>query len=818
MAIDLRRLDRRTAVVLALVGAVVILGALGIGFAARVAALRAQRATGPNWSFPSRVFSDGVPLVAGRTAPAPYLLAELTARGYAEVRGQPIQPATYARIPDGFDIVLRGFSDEFDPDGGGGPERVRVHLAEGRIAAVERLGGIAGAPAADAHHEPRLEPALVSMLFDDERTWRTYVSLARVPKPVQDAIVTAEDRRFYGHAGIDPRGVFRALRVDVKEGGVRQGGSTITQQLARGLFVGRERTLSRKLAEIPLALGLELVLSKDEILEMYLNSVYWGQAGSYAIGGIEQASRWYFDAPVESLGVLEGATLAAMIPAPNSFDPFQRPERVLEKRNLVLRAMEETHKLPPGEAARLAALSLDVRRGQTPTERFPSYSSYLNEVLDHTLHHHAATHYGLSVYTTMDLAWQGEAEAAIESGLARMDGGSHRDPLQGAFVALEPSRCRVVAMVGGRSAAPGSYNRAWQAERQTGSAIKPIVYAAAYASPMALTPATTVADTPRTFGRGRFAWTPHNFDGVYHPEVTLAKAMERSLNVATTNVVDWIGPRQVVDVAERFGLRGLKPVASVGLGSNEVGLIELVNAYAAFQNDGMLRQPSPLRVVVDRNGRKVAEPSDAASEAIPPAVASLMTALLQNVVRYGVASPLVSTYGFDRPVAGKTGTTNDFKDAWFVAFTPDIVAGTWVGYDRPKSIGLQAAHSALPLWAGAVGRMLEGFPPRAFAANADVTWADMDPWTGCLADSAAIAESTPFIRGTEPVSTCTDDSLAYRYASYDSIYSAEDRDSAWIVAPDTAGVRDTVFEEPSAAPEGVPPAEPDTVRQGDEPR
>jgi len=817
MAIDLRRLDRRTAIILAVTGVIVLVAAAGIGFAARLAALRAQRATGPNWSFPSRVFSDGVPLVAGRIAPAAYLDAELSARGYAAVRGQPIQPGTFARIADGYDIVLRGFPDEVDPDGSGGPERVRVHLAGGRIAAVERLGGIAGALPPDAEHAPRLEPALVSMLFDEERMWRTYVSLARVPQPVRDAIIAGEDRRFYSHAGIDPRGAVRALTVDVKAGGVRQGGSTITQQLARGLFLGRERTLSRKLAEIPLAVGLELLLSKDRILEMYVNSVYWGQAKAFAIGGIEQAARWYFDAPVESLGVVEGATLAAMIPAPNVLDPFERPDRVLEKRNIVLHTMEETHKLPAGEAARLAMLPLGVRRGALPTERFPSYSSYVNEVLDHTLHHHAATHYGLSVYTTMDLAWQGQAESAIESGLARLGGGGGRtNPLQGAFVALEPSHCRVVAMVGGRESAPGDFNRAWQARRQTGSAIKPIVYAAAFSSQMALTPATTVADTPVTIGRGRNAWAPRNYDGVYHPQVTLAKALERSLNAATTNVVEWIGPGQVVQVAERFGLTDLRPVPSVGLGSSEVGLIQLVNAYAVFVNDGMLRQPSPLRAVVDRTGHQVAAPSDAATEAIPPATAALMTALLQNVVRYGVAAPLVSTYGFARPVAGKTGTTNDFHDAWFVGFTPDVVAGTWVGYDHPRSIGDQAAHTALPLWAAAVGRMLDGFPPRGFAVNDELAWADMDPWTGCLADSIAAAETTPFVRGTEPVSTC--DPL-FGEAEYDSAYQAEDRDTEFTAMPDTIAIRDTLPDELPAEPVDAPPADapPDTV-PNDEPR
>ena len=748
-------IERRLAILLAAGLLVAGIAGMTVAFGVRVSALRAHRATGPNWSFPSRVYSAGVPLVPDRVAPEPYVLSELAARGYRRVRQASSVPGTWSRAPGGeLDVVLRGFPDGDDPEGSGGPERVRVRFRDGRIAAVERLGGIPGAQPPHTDHPPRIEPMLVAMVFDDERMWRSWVSLERVPPGVRDAIIASEDRRFDQHFGVDPRAFARAISVNMRAGKVRQGGSTITQQLARGLFLGRERTLFRKMGEVPLAIGLEVLLSKDQILEMYLNSVYWGQARGFAIGGVAQAARWYFDAPVESLGVLEGATLAAMIPAPNVMNPFENADAVRERRNQVLDDMVEIKRLTPARAARLKTRPLGTRRGRPPVERYPSFSGYVTNHLDRHLKRHAATHHGLSIFTTLDLAWQIHAERAIVGGLAAMESPGRSPRLQGALVALDPATSSVVAMVGGRSAEPGDFNRAWQARRQSGSAIKPIVYAAAFASPLGLTPATTIADTPRTFGTGKWSWRPRNSGNVYHDEVTLAKALEMSLNVATTNLVEQVGPNEIAAAAGRFGLGKLRPVMSIGLGSNETTLLDLTNAIAVFPAGGMLREPTPIRVVVDRSGSTVYEPAGKSVQVLTPGIAALMTGLLQNVVRYGVAAPLRWAHGLDRPIAGKTGTTNEFHDAWFVGFTPELVAGVWVGYDRPRSIGRQASRTALPLWARAVRGMLEGFPPAPFPADAQLDWVDIDPWWGCLADSLTRAERVPFLMGTGPVATC----------------------------------------------------------------
>ena len=787
---------------LALFVTATLLGSLEV----RLQALRAQHAVGPSWSFPSRVYSDGVTLLRGRALPEPYLLAELAARDYRLVTTT-VRPGTYARQPDGYDVGLRGLPDEPPPLGGSGPETVRLHLAGGHLTGLDRLGGFPGAKRPDTSRPPALEPVMISLLLDEDRVLRTWVSLERVPKPVQEAILASEDRRFYGHVGVDVRGTARALVTNLRSGEVREGGSTITQQLVRSLFVGRRRTILRKATEVPLAIALELLLSKKDILEMYLNSVYWGQARGFAVGGIAEAARWYFDAPIESLGALEGATLAAMIPAPNVINPFADPGRTLERRNGVLREMVETHRLSQAEAQELSERPLGVRQGQPPVERFPSYTGYVTSFLNQRISRQAATHYGLLVATPMDLAWQIEAEEGVAAGLGALGGGGRR-PLEGAFVALEPATSGVVALVGGRSVGTGDFNRAYQAQRQTGSAIKPIVYAAALSGPWGLTPASTLPDTTRVFGQGKWAWRPQNYDLSTHPEVTLAKALEKSLNIATANLVDLIGAGEVARAAERFGLGRLKAVPSIGLGTNETTLLQLTNAFAVFRERGLLRIPSPVRWVADRAGRQLLAADPRATQVLSEGIAALMTGLLQNVVRYGVAVPLQSTYGFHRPVAGKTGTTDDFHDAWFIGFTPDVIAGVWVGYDKPRSIGRQAAHTAIPVWARVMGRMLQGFPPTPFETDNELQWLAVEPWSGFLSDSLCPTESMPFLPGTGPVATCSEGQVQpWEYENPESLYAA---DSTWN-EPQEPGASGGEPREHSGPPAPADSASPDTA-------
>jgi 1A family penicillin-binding protein len=762
-----RRHPRRWALGVAAALALLTGAILLARFAATVEALRARRATGPSWSFPSRLYTAGVPFVPGRPLPFPYLERQLALRGYRPVTGLPRDPGTWSVGVRGVEIVLRGFRDAPDPAGHGGPERVRLEIAAGTLVRVERLGGVPGATPPDTRNPPRLEPVVATLMMDDTRVRRTWVPLARVPKVVRDAIVASEDRRFYRHQGLDLRSNFRALFVNLRAGGVREGGSTITQQLARGLFLGSQRTWDRKLREMALAIGLERVLSKDQILEMYLNMVYWGRGEAGGVAGIAEAAKFYFDQPVDSLRLAEGALLAGLIPAPNTASPFRDPRRALERRNAVLGDMVAAGALAAPVAARARRLPLGVRPGPAPPERFPWYAGYVRDWLtgdaESKLPPGALEHWGLAIFTALDPAWQAEAEQALRDGLDAQErwSGRGRARLEGAFVALDPATGYVRALVGGRRSEVGGFNRAVQARRQPGSAIKPLVYAVALERGRGITPASTVADQRREFATAEGPWSPKNDAGEYHESVTLAKALAHSLNVATANLVEAVGPANVARGAARFGVEGLKPVASIGLGTSEVTLLDLTNAYACFPNGGWRRSPTPVRVVLDGRGRALAAVPAKAVRALPRPVAALMTGLLEDVVIFGVSYPLRSTYGFVDGVGGKTGTTNDFKDAWFIGFTPDVVAGTWVGYDVPQSLGRPAAQTALPVWAGIVGPMIQGFPKRPFEGSEllDLQW--IDPWTGGLARSDCLRPMrVPFLRGTAPRRYCERDHTA----------------------------------------------------------
>jgi penicillin-binding protein 1B len=778
----LRARPRRSAF---LAGLALLTLATLVGFvrlAIEVRALRARHATGPSWSFPSRVYSDGVALEPVRACPETYLRAQLDARGYHEVTAA-AAPGEYAAVPGGFEILLRGFAAARDPDGSGGPERVRLRLADGRLAAVQRLGGLAGAAPPDTSRLARLEPVALALLADEHRVLRTWVPLVRIPRALRDAVIASEDRRFRQHRGLDLRSNFRALVSNVQAGGVRQGGSTITQQLARGLFLGRERTLGRKLSEAVIAVGLEALLSKDEILEMYLNSVYWGQNGSGGVAGVAEAARWYFDAPVESLDVARSALLAGIIPAPNAYSPFRDLRVATTRRNSVLGDMVATGTLDAASAARLRAAPLVVRRGPPPPSLFPSYVGYVRQYLSEHLAPGAAEHWGLAVFTPLDLVWQAEAERGLAAGVDSLERWSGRgpQPLQGSFVALDPATGYVRAVVGGRAAGTGDFNRATQARRQTGSAIKPIVYAAALdpgrGAPR-FGPGSTLPDLRREFAAGDTVWKPRNDKDEYHPEVTLAKALAKSLNVATANLVEAIGAGQVARYAERFGLGKLKPVASIGLGTNEATLLALTGAYSVFPGRGVRHDPTPVRAVLDAAGQNLLPHATAAAQVLPPATADLMTGLLEDVVIFGVSYPLRSVYGFLRPAGGKTGTTNDYYDAWFVGFVPDLVAGAWVGYDTPRTLQRPAAEVALPVWAGIMNALLEGFPAEPFAGDAGLTLAWIDPWTGLLARAGCPTMRVPFLPGTAPTRIC-----AVFHPPPDSLAAAADSTAPAPAAP-----------------------------------
>lgn len=752
---------RRRRWVLAALGVLAVLGAAR--FTWQVREFQHRRATGPSWSFPSRVWSDGLTLSEGAILPAGQLREHLSIRGYRNISGRSPGPGEWVERGGRFELGLRGFLEAKDPAGGAGPERVRLELASGRIARIERRGGYRGRTPPDTAHAPRLEPVLLSSIADSNGVTRTWTPLARIPRVLQDAVVAAEDRRFCSHFGIDLRGNARALAANMRAGGVREGASTITQQLARGLFLGSRRTLSRKLLEMPLAVGLEVVLSKDEILEMYLNAVYFGRDAYGGVAGVGAASERFFGLPVERLDLPRAAMLAGVIPAPNMYSPVRRPDRARARRASVLEDMLEVGAIDSAEARAAARAPLGVAPLPPERERAPSAIGAAMQALTPQLPKPALSGWGLEVFTTIDPVAQQQAEREFERAMRGQGADRRGAPLQGAFVLLDNADGRVRAILGGRSMRPTGFHRAIQAKRQPGSAFKPVVYAAALDPARKgerFTLVTRVLDEPRTFRTPSGPWTPRNSDGRYRGPVTLTQALTHSLNLATADVIDRIGPEAVARMSERFGLGRPPAYLSIGLGSFEVTPLALTAAYAVFGSGGEWHEPFVVRAVVDGRGRSSRLNEPRSHTVLSPAAASLMVGMLEEVVRHGTASAVPWVYGIRRPLGGKTGTTNDAHDAWFVGTTPECTAGLWVGYDQPASLPGASTRMAVPVWARIMRAVLEGTPETPWPEAEGIERHRVDLLTGGLArtDCPFVGE-IPFLAGTAPTETCTSDHL-----------------------------------------------------------
>jgi penicillin-binding protein 1B len=522
---------------------------------------------------------------------------------------------------------------------------------------------------------------------------RIPVTLDDVPQHLIDAILAVEDQRFFEHNGLDVRRIGGAFVANVRAGGIAQGGSTITQQLAKNLFLSADRTPIRKLREAALAVVLETRHDKNAILEAYLNEIYLGQDGGRALHGVGAASRYYFGKPAARLSLAEAALLAGMIHAPNRHAPTRNPKSAAERRNLVLQLMADQGRVSAGDAAR-------ARRARVATRAHTSRvidARYFRDYVASTAPGRMPARGG-AVYTTLDADLQLAAERAVRSGLAKL-----RLPgAEAALVAIDPRTGEILAMVGGREYGASQFNRAVEARRQPGSAFKPIVALAALEPSgddgPAYTLASMVDDEPMRVQTASGPWEPTNYDRTYRGPVTVRRALEQSLNLPFVRIGLDVGPERIAAMARRVGITSkVNPVPSVALGSSEITLLELVRAYGVLAAGGDL---ATTRAVVARAragaDTVVLDGSTRRTRVIDPAVAYLVTSALQGVVQRGTARA-ISSRATGGELAGKTGTSNNWRDAWFVTYTPEIVIGVWVGYDDGRSLRLPGGGAALPI-------------------------------------------------------------------------------------------------------------------------
>ncbi len=593
---------------------------------------------------------------------------------------------------------------------------------------------------------------------------RVNVSIDAIPPHVREAFLATEDRRFYQHNGLDWRGLFRATLSNVRHLGVREGFSTITMQVARNSFLVNKRygrTMRRKLIELRLTRIIESELTKDQILELYLNLIYLGNG----MNGVEAASRDLFGKSVGQLTVSEGAMLAALPKGPSAYTPRDHPDRALKRRNLVLSLMAQNGYISPGEAAQDEQLPLRIAEDEwrPDTGKEPLALDAIRALID-SIRPDALKDGDVTVYTTLDVNAQLAADRAVLKQTTAVTretqyaGGRVKEAAQGALIALDPRTGDIRALVGGRRAKRG-FNRAFNARRQPGSAFKPFVYAAAMKAGM--TPATLVDDEPVDVPQGRTVWSPSNYDDKYIGTITLAKALAVSSNAAAVRVSQTVGIPNVIMAARRNGITSPLPnYPAMALGAVDVTPLELVAAYAPFANGGLKVHPRLVRRIEAADGTLLWSAEIAPGDTVmDPRDAYQITSMLRGVVDGGTANT-IRDMGVRGAVAGKTGTTNNATDVWFVGYTPTLVAGVWFGYDTPRAIAPHASggHLAAPAWADFY---MNGWREPASSADAwtpppGMTMRVIDPETGMLAGQWCPEKKQEYFKpGTEPTEVCT---------------------------------------------------------------
>jgi penicillin-binding protein 1B len=682
------------------------------------------------------------------------IAADLRRSGYGESRSNP--DGYYRLHPDAIEI-FPGPDSYFDQEAG------LIRFANGKISSIVSLQDNT------ARNEYRLEPQLITSLSGPNREKRRMVKFSDIPRVLVDAVTSAEDKHFFQHAGFDPSRILKAAYVDLRQGRKEQGASTLSQQLARMLWLDQDKRWKRKLAEMMITLELEQRLSKEEIFEDYANDIYLGSRGSFRIHGFGEASEAFLGKDLGQVTLPEAAELAGMIQNPAHFDPYRHPERVKERRNLVLGMMRQNGYVNDRDYALAMDAAVSVPKGAAQTQEAPYFVDMVNDAVQARFLEADFQNNAFRLYTTLDMRLQKAAAEAIRLGMQNVDdqikrqrrfkGQTPPEP-QVALVALDPHTGEVKALAGGRNYGMSQLNHVL-AKRQPGSIFKPFVYAAAMntaidGSQRVITPSTMVEDEPTTFWFDGKPYEPSNFGHEFHGNVTLRDALAHSMNVATVKVAEMVGFDAVVEMANRAGMNyRIHPTPAVALGAYEITPVEAAGAYTMFANHGIYVKPSFLNMVRTDKGQVIYKNSIEQKQALDPRVAYVMTSMLEEVLRGSGTGAGVRNQGFFVPAAGKTGTS---RDGWFAGYTTELLCVVWVGFDDNRDLDLEGAKSAAPIWGEFMKRALafrEYRNAREFTAPEGVVSVEIDPQSGMPATPACPKTRTEvYIAGTEPVGTC----------------------------------------------------------------
>ena len=697
-----------------------------------------------------RVFGRPFEVRRGQSVSAQHLVDRLNDLGYAN-RARAQAPGEFTVGREAIVLIPR--------DGERRGQLLRIVFASrGKTLDPSGVDHIEAVATREKFNSVTLDAPLITALITSGREKRRDVPLAAIPPHMIKAVLAIEDRRFYDHPGVDPLAIVGAFFTYIFGDKPRmRGGSTLTQQLVKNTFLTPERSPKRKFQEWILSIALERRLSKDEVLALYLNDVWLGQRGSFAIHGVPEASRLFFGKDIANVSLSEAATVAGVIQSPPRHSPFNNPEGSKERRNVVLRAMVDAGYISADAATRASREPLQVAARSLENEA-PYFVDYISQELQARYKVTGA----VDVYTTLDVHLQKIAQDAVREGLVRIDeilARRKRQPAQAALVAIDPRTGEILALVGGRSYNQSQYNRAVSANRQPGSVFKPFVYLAAFEHAYSqgrtdITPATVVLDEPTTWEVNQQAWTPANYDGEYEGPITLRRALALSRNIATIKVAETAGYGEVAGLWRRVGAgTPPRPYPSIALGVFEATPLQVASAYTLFPNAGTIR---PLRAIarIITGGKDIEIQNAQPRNVARPDTTFLVTNMLRSVINEGTGAGARAA-GFVHDAAGKSGTTNDLRDAWFVGFTPELLTVVWVGLDDNLPLGLSGTQAALPVWTVFMKRALSGHPSVGFHTPEGITFVEIDRDTGKLATaSCPRIFKEAFIQGTEPAEVC----------------------------------------------------------------
>ena len=723
-------------------------------FYMKYARLIDEKLQGGPYQNTSRLYAAPLGVNVGDDSTPEEIASHLRRAGYAESRSNRMG---WYQIRRGEIEIYPGADSYFQEEAG------LVRFVDGRISQITSLRDNTERTAY------LLEPELITNLFDSKREKRRLVRFAEIPKLVVNAVLSAEDKRFFTHSGFDPFRILKSAYVDIKSGRNAQGASTLSMQLARSLWLTTERTWRRKIPEIFITLHLERKLTKEEIFEHYANTIYTGQVSSFAVHGFGEASQAYFGKDLRQLTIPEAALLAGLPQSPSRYSPFRNPEAAKTRRNIILRMMRDNRYITPAQHDEAIKAPLGVNSNGLRSDDAPYFVDLINEKLTEQFQEHDFQSNIYRIYTTLDPRLQAAAAQAVAEGLVEVDAllakkgrtaAKGWPKVQAALVAIDPNTGDVKALVGGRDYGQSQLNRAL-AKRPPGSSFKPFVYAAVLRSALEgganpITPTTTVVDEPTTFWYDEKPYEPNNFGDKYNGTVTLRTALSKSLNVPAVKFAEMVGYDEVVKLAREAGLnRAIHATPAVALGAYEVQPLEIASAYTTFANNGTYISPSVIKVIRNQEGREIFTMKPKTRPVLDPRVAYMMTSLMEEVLRSGTGAG-VRGRGFTQPAAGKTGSSHD---GWFAGYTTELITVVWVGYDDNRDIKLEGAKSALPLWT-AFMKKAHTFRPykkaHAFSPPEGVVTVEVDSVSGKL--SAGGCPGKPrmevFLAGTQPLDYC----------------------------------------------------------------